>query len=105
MPMDAGESWRASWRFGSITPSARAAEVRIRPDAMRERAAVWRIAGLANRPKNSRIHLAVSHNRFYPLRCPFHLSMVWHEVHLTDARHTWLGQAQRQVSPEASGHS
>jgi DNA-binding transcriptional LysR family regulator len=35
---------------------------------------------------------------------PFHFLMVWHPRLTTDARHTWLREAVRQVSPqEASG--
>jgi DNA-binding transcriptional LysR family regulator len=35
---------------------------------------------------------------------PFHFLMVWHSRLTTDARHTWLREAVRQVSPqEASG--
>ena len=35
---------------------------------------------------------------------PFHFLMVWHPRFTTDARHTWLREAVRQVSPqEASG--
>jgi DNA-binding transcriptional LysR family regulator len=35
---------------------------------------------------------------------PFHFLMVWHPRLTTDARHTWLREAMRQVSPpEASG--
>jgi hypothetical protein len=31
---------------------------------------------------------------------PFHFLMVWHLRLATDARHTWLREAVRQVSPQ-----
>jgi DNA-binding transcriptional LysR family regulator len=34
---------------------------------------------------------------------PFHFLMVWHPRLTTDAPHTWLREAIRQVSPKASG--